>query len=112
MPRPHWNDGDEVTQADFDTMREDRERLSARVAELEEVLKTAAEPLREALALVEKRDAQLKLALEALNSCREGDYSTGFVIHPSFDEALVRSAIEAIEPVTLVSSNPESWLGA
>ncbi|HWQ08066.1 MAG TPA: hypothetical protein VN436_03125 [Holophaga sp.] len=35
MPRPLWRDGDQVTQADFDSLREDREKLSARVAELE-----------------------------------------------------------------------------
>lgn len=35
MPRPLWSDGDQVTQADFNSMREDREKLSARVARLE-----------------------------------------------------------------------------
>lgn len=51
----------------------------------------------------------IKQALEALYSCTSGDYSTGHVIHPSFDEAAVDAAIEALEglekaePVRLAS---------
>jgi len=39
----------------------------------------------------------LKLALEALESCDEGDWSTGHVIHPSYDEDAVAKAIAAIK---------------
>ena len=39
----------------------------------------------------------LKLALEALESCDEGDWSTGHVIHPSYDEDAVKQAMIAIE---------------
>lgn len=51
---------------------------------------------------VEVKGLQLQLAghqvysallREALESCTEGDYSTGHVIHPSFDEKLVRAAL-------------------
>lgn len=35
-------------------------------------------------------------ALEALESCNDGDYSTGHVIHPSFNEKDVNAAITAI----------------
>ena len=39
----------------------------------------------------------LKLALEALETCCAGDYSTGHVIDPSFDEDAVNDAITAIK---------------
>ena len=39
----------------------------------------------------------LKLALEALETCCAGDYSTGHVIDPSFDEDAVNEAITAIK---------------
>ena len=39
----------------------------------------------------------LKLALEALETCYAGDYSTGHVIDPSFDEDAVKEAITAIK---------------
>ncbi len=38
----------------------------------------------------------LQQALEALETCDEGDYSTGHVIHPSFDEKAVDAAITAL----------------
>jgi hypothetical protein len=38
----------------------------------------------------------MKQALEALETCTEGDYSTGHVIHPSFDEKAVTDAITAL----------------
>lgn len=41
------------------------------------------------------RDA-LRLALEALESCTPADYSTGHIIHQSYNEDLVNKAIEAI----------------
>lgn len=59
------------------------------------------------------KDEALKLALEALESCSAGDYSTGHVIHPSFDVDAVNKAIDAIdealaqpeqEPVGLIES--------
>ena len=40
----------------------------------------------------------LTLALEALCTCTEGDYSTGHVIHPSFDEKAVAAAQPVAEP--------------
>jgi hypothetical protein len=40
--------------------------------------------------------ALLEQALEALDSCTPGDYSTGHVIHPSYGEYSVNAAIEAI----------------
>ena len=47
----------------------------------------------------ELREAQkaMQLALEALNSCTPGDWSTGHVIHPYHDENLVDAAIAALE---------------
>jgi FtsZ-binding cell division protein ZapB len=41
--------------------------------------------------------ALLEKAKEALETCTEGDYSTGHVIHPSFDEASVNQALAAIK---------------
>lgn len=43
------------------------------------------------------KDEALKLALEALKSCSAGDYSTGHVIHPSFDVDAVNKAIDAVD---------------
>ena len=39
----------------------------------------------------------IELALEALETCYAGDYSTGHVIDPSFDEDAVKEAIIAIK---------------
>ena len=47
----------------------------------------------------------LKLALEALETCCAGDYSTGHVIDPSFDEDAVNEAITAIKEA-LVQPEP------
>ena len=44
-----------------------------------------------------KTQQALKLALEALESCSAGDYSTGHVIHPSFDVDAVNRAIDAVD---------------
>jgi len=41
--------------------------------------------------------ALLEKAEEALETCDEGDYSTGHVIPPSFDEASVNQALAAIK---------------
>lgn len=35
---------------------------------------------------------------DALLTCSVGDFSTGHVIHPSFDEKLVEEALSATEP--------------
>ena len=40
--------------------------------------------------------AAMKAALEALESCDNGDYSTGHVIRPSFNEKDVDNAITAL----------------
>lgn len=51
------------------------------------------------------KDKALKLALEALETCCAGDYSTGHVIDPSFDEDAVNEAIislkEALAPTSI-----------
>lgn len=44
---------------------------------------------------IAKQDALIELMLEALDSCYPGDYSTGHVIPPYFDESAVESAIAA-----------------
>ena len=41
--------------------------------------------------------AKLEQVLEALETCYAGDYSTGHVIDPSFDEDAVKEAITAIK---------------
>ena len=38
----------------------------------------------------------IKLAIEALESCTDGDYSTGHVINPDFDRAMVEAALAAL----------------
>jgi hypothetical protein len=42
-------------------------------------------------------ESALRQAREALESCSQGDYSTGHVIDPSFDEDLVNAARTAID---------------
>ena len=46
----------------------------------------------------------IKLAIEALESCTDGDYSAGHVINPDFDRAMVEAALAALRaqpvPVT------------
>lgn len=55
----------------------------------------------------------IKQAIEALESCAPGDYSTGHVIHPSYDEEKVNAALAALrsmpqgEPVEVLRSNDE-----
>lgn len=41
----------------------------------------------------------MRQALEALESCKPGDWSTGHVIHPFYDEQEVAKAITAIREV-------------
>lgn len=43
-----------------------------------------------------KTTEALKLALDALENCDAGDYSTGHVIHPSFNNKTVDEALAAI----------------
>ena len=43
-----------------------------------------------------KTTEALNLAEEALGSCDVGDYSTGHVIHPSFDDKAIEKALTAI----------------
>lgn len=38
----------------------------------------------------------IKLAIEALESCTDGDYSTGHVINPDFDRTMVEAALAAL----------------
>src|SRR5574343_1050771 len=40
---------------------------------------------------------QVKVLRDALLTCSVGDFSTGHVIHPSFDEKLVEEALAATE---------------
>lgn len=40
---------------------------------------------------------QVKMLRDALLTCSVGDFSTGHVIHPSFDEKLVEEALAATE---------------
>lgn len=51
----------------------------------------------------------LKLALEALETCCAGDYSTGHVIDPSFDEDAVNEAITAIEEALAQPPEPRNF---
>lgn len=41
---------------------------------------------------------QVRMLREALLTCSAGDFSTGHVIYPSFDEKLVEEALAATEP--------------
>ena len=52
----------------------------------------------------------LKLALEALETCCAGDYSTGHVIDPSFDEDAVNEAITAIKEALAQPEQSWSWV--
>lgn len=45
---------------------------------------------------IDKLRQAAQQALEALESCREGDYTTGHVIHPSFDEKACAAAEAAL----------------
>jgi len=59
----------------------------------------------------------IKQAIEALESCTPGDYSTGHVIHPSYDEDKVNAAIAALrsmpaEPVEAATTEAADFAGA
>lgn len=45
---------------------------------------------------IERNEMSIKQAIEALESCTPGDYSTGHVIHPSYDEDKVNAALAAL----------------
>ena len=60
-------------------------------------------------ALASPKDEALKLALEALESCDEGYWSTGHVIHPSYDEDAVKQAIIAIEEALAQEQELVAW---
>jgi hypothetical protein len=49
----------------------------------------------QAIATVPEMLAALKQAIAALETCNPGDYSTGHVIHASFDEAACDAALIA-----------------
>ena len=42
---------------------------------------------------IDRQAAQIEMMREALESCDSGDYSTGDVIYPSFNEHLVEKAL-------------------
>ena len=77
MPRPLWRDGDQVAQADFDSMREDREKLSSKVKELEATIgclgigtdadECAAKWMVAAQSMADDRDRYRKALEEALD---------------------------------------------
>lgn len=46
--------------------------------------------------IIQEMIAALEIAEEALDSCHEGDTSTGHVIDPWFDEELVKTAYEKV----------------
>jgi hypothetical protein len=48
---------------------------------------------------IKELSQQVTLLRDALLTCSVGDFSTGHVIHPSFDEKLVEEALAATEEV-------------
>ena len=74
MPRPIWNDGDQVTQADFDSMREDREKMSARIVRLESDLRQSILESRVQALLMEKVQQERARYREALEKIANQDY--------------------------------------
>ena len=50
----------------------------------------------------------IKQAIEALESCDPGDYSTGHVIHPSYDEEKVNAALAALR--SMPQGEPVAWI--
>jgi hypothetical protein len=52
----------------------------------------------------------LTAAIEAMESCEEGDYSTGHVCHPSFDSDAIDAAIEqARAAIAALQAEPQGW---
>lgn len=60
----------------------------------------AAAELRRLVAEREADRAAMREALEALETCDPGDWSTGHVIHPSYDESSVDAAISLLKERT------------
>ena len=52
--------------------------------------------------------ATLEQLIESLETCSPGDYSTGYVIHPSFDAKAVDAAITAGR-ASLANAEPTGW---
>lgn len=72
------------------------EAADKRIAELTESLERVCIDAREQRNRRREAERKLAVAREALESCSPGDYTTGHVIHPSFDEALVSKALAQI----------------
>ena len=53
--------------------------------------------------------ATLEQLIESLETCSPGDYSTGYVIHPSFDAKAVDAAITAGR-AALANAEPTGWI--
>jgi hypothetical protein len=68
-----------------------------------------AESLRNQLSDHIKREVMLR---DALETCKVGDFSTGHVIYPSFDEQLVNNALAAtddLDGLILCKKKPTAW---
>lgn len=75
--------------------------VASRDAEIHRLQMALADTEQLELGTAEKCDQlreQVSLLREALLTCSVGDFSTGHVIYPSFDEKLVDEALAATEP--------------
>ena len=76
------------------TLHKENARLLQKIEALEKLVifneKTTADLLRDTTRV-------LLVSLDALESCEDGDYSTGHVIYPSFNEKLIDRAIGEIK---------------
>lgn len=73
----------------------------AEVAELQKAIDENWVTHQQIVAASKERDQlreQVAILREALLTCSVGDFSTGHVIYPSFDEKLVEEALAATEP--------------
>ena len=102
----------ESAHADYLMLCSDHYRIYEKCNGDHEHVEAACEDLRTLIASLEAQavaesyrdritqlESALVVAREALESCSQGDYSTGHVIDPSFDEDLVNAAIAAIDSV-------------
>ncbi len=74
-------------------------------------LKQEIESLRQQLDDHIKREVMLR---DALETCEVGDFSTGHVIYPSFDEKLVNEALAAtddLDGLILCDAVEVGWIG-